>query len=158
MAESDHLEGKPESTPLSRGVEWLRTALCVAIFVFGIWTVLTFDIDDAVSRSVFLGFTLLYAYLFFPARKKGRTALELVVDIVAAGLGLAVALYIAIDFVAVFDRAGAVNTLDLLVAGTAIVLILESTRRTAGIALPLLSFVFLLYPLVFGVWLPGLLR
>jgi TRAP transporter 4TM/12TM fusion protein len=139
-------------------IDWLRTTLCVAIFAFGIWSVLTFDFDDAVIRAIFLGFTLLYAFLFFPARKGGRTSFELVLDVLAAVLGLAVALYIAIDFEAVFDRAGAVNTLDLLVAGAAIVLIIESTRRTAGLALPLLSIVFLLYPLLYGTWLPGLLR
>jgi len=44
------------------------------------------------------------------------------------------------------------------VAAVAIVMILEATRRTAGWALPILSVVFLLYPLVYGPYMPGLLK
>ncbi|MFT5440584.1 MAG: TRAP-type uncharacterized transport system fused permease subunit, partial [Alphaproteobacteria bacterium] len=136
----------------------LRSSLAVAIFGFGVWTVLSWQFDDAEIRAIFLAFTLLYSLSFFGPGKRPRGKIGLAVDLVAAALGVAVALYIALDFEEVFNRAGAVMTRDLIVAGIAIVVILEATRRTAGWALPILSVVFLLYPLVYGPYMPGLLR
>ena len=43
------------------------------------------------------------------------------------------------------DRAGAETTVDLIIGGVGLLLILEATRRTVGWALPILSGVFVLY-------------
>ncbi|MXY99472.1 TRAP transporter fused permease subunit [Candidatus Poribacteria bacterium] len=51
------------------------------------------------------------------------------------------------------DRAGAELALDYVVGGIGLVLVLEATRRSIGIALPLLSFLFLLYA-SFGQFMP----
>lgn len=51
------------------------------------------------------------------------------------------------------DRAGAEVSLDYVVGGIGLVLVLEATRRSIGIALPLLSFLFLLYA-SFGQFMP----
>ncbi len=51
------------------------------------------------------------------------------------------------------DRAGAELSLDYVVGGIGLVLVLEATRRSIGIALPLLSFLFLLYA-SFGQFMP----
>ncbi len=141
-----------------RRIDQGRTILSAAVFVFGAWSVLTFPFDDAIVRAIFFGFTLAYAYFFFGWRKSPRNRYELAGDIVAGLAGIAIALYIAVDFEEVFARAGAVTKLDLVVAGIAIILILEATRRTAGLALPLLSLFFLFYPWIYGSYMPGLLR
>ena len=150
----------PEETGPSVPVwcDRLRSTLAVGIFCFGVWTVLTWDFDDAEIRAIFLGFTLLYSLSFFGPGKRARGRAGLAADLLAAALGIGVAAYIALDFENVFNRAGAVTELDLAVAAVAIVVILEATRRTAGWALPILSVVFLLYPLVYGPYMPGLLK
>ena len=51
------------------------------------------------------------------------------------------------------DRAGAELSLDYIVGGIGLVLVLEATRRSIGLALPLLSFIFLLYA-SFGQFMP----
>ena len=51
------------------------------------------------------------------------------------------------------DRAGAESSLDYVVGGIGLVLVLEATRRSIGITLPLLSFAFLLYA-SFGQFMP----
>ncbi len=150
----------PEETGPSVPVwcDRLRSTLAVGIFCFGVWTVLTWDFDDAEIRAIFLGFTLLYSLSFFGPGKRARGRAGLAADLLAAALGIGVAAYIALDFENVFNRAGAVTELDLAVAAVAIVVILEATRRTASWALPILSVVFLLYPLVYGPYMPGLLK
>ena len=51
------------------------------------------------------------------------------------------------------ERAGAELQLDYIIGGVGLVLILEATRRSIGMTLPLLSFVFLLYA-GFGQFMP----
>ena len=51
------------------------------------------------------------------------------------------------------DRAGAERLLDYIVGGVGLVLVLEATRRSIGVTLPLLSLAFLLYA-GFGQFMP----
>ena len=139
-------------------VELLKTAVALGLFLVSLYDILISDLDDAVIRGIFLGFALLYTFAFYAAGKGERSAFAWSMDIAAGILGLAVCFYIVFDFENVFARAGAITTLDYLVAACAIVLVLEATRRTAGLALPLLSLVFLLYPLWYGPYMPGMLK
>ena len=52
------------------------------------------------------------------------------------------------------DRAGAEQLLDYVIGGFGLILILEGTRRSIGVTLPLLSLAFLLYA-SFGQFMPG---
>src|SRR5690606_8541947 len=99
------------------------------VFGFGVWTVFSWQFDDAEIRAGFIAFTLFYGFAFFAPGKRARGVAGLAIDLVAATLGVAVALYIALGFEAIFERAGAVTMMDLVVAGLAIVLVLEATRR-----------------------------
>lgn len=136
----------------------LRTALALALFALAAWDTFGGDVDDAVMRGVFLAGALFYTFLIFAPGRRVRGPVVWSLDVLLALLGAAVALYIAIDFENIFGRAGANTRLDFAVAIAGIILVLEATRRTAGWPLPLLSIVFLLYPLWYGPLLPGLLR
>ena len=138
--------------------EILKTILALGLFLLSLYDILISDLDDAVIRGVFLGFALFYAFAFYAGGTKERSTSAWCMDILAGFVGLSVAFYVVVDFENVFSRAGAINNLDYAVAACAIVLVLEATRRTAGLALPLLSLLFLLYPLVYGQWLPGILK
>ena len=71
---------------------------------------------------------------------------------------VAVAAYLLLNLGALQYRAGVLPTLpDFAVAFTAILLILELTRRTAGLALVIISLVFILYGFV-GEFLPAFLQ
>jgi TRAP transporter 4TM/12TM fusion protein len=48
------------------------------------------------------------------------------------------------------------STLDVVIGVMMIVILLEFTRRTAGLAMPIIALVFLAYPFI-GPWLPGVL-
>ena len=151
-------ENKDEQAAgLPRPVEWFKTTICLVMFVLQVWTVLTWQLDDAEIRGLFLGFVLLFAFAFYPATKNSRSVLAIAVDIAMIGLSLYVTLYVVLDFEEVFGRAGDINPQDFVVGSLAVLLVLEATRRTTGWALPVLSVVFILYPLVYGPYMPGVL-
>ena len=128
------------------------------MFVLQVWTVLTWHLDDAEIRGLFLGFVLLYAFAFYPATKTSRSPVAIALDLAMIGLSLYVTLYVVLDFEEVFGRAGDINQQDYVVGILAVLLVLEATRRTAGWALPILSVVFILYPLVYGPYMPGVFQ
>jgi TRAP transporter 4TM/12TM fusion protein len=138
--------------------EVVKTAVALGLFFVSLYDILVSDLDDVVIRGVFLGFALLYSFAFYAGGSAKRSAFAFWMDILAGLVGLAVCFYIVFDFENVFSRAGDINTTDYIVAALAIVLVLEATRRTAGLALPLLSLIFLLYPLWYGPWMPGILK
>jgi TRAP transporter 4TM/12TM fusion protein len=152
-------ENKDEqATGLPRPLEWFRTGICLVMFVLQVWTVLTWQLDDAEIRGLFLGFILLFAFAFYPATGKARGPAAFALDLAMIGLSLYVTLYIVFDYEEIFGRAGDIITHDYVIGTTAVLLVLEATRRTTGWALPVLSVIFILYPLVYGPYMPGVLN
>lgn len=129
--------------------------------------------DTLVLRIIALGFCLVLAFILFPFRSttpldEESTRLEgpsAPADVPWMDLGLAalsVALiayfFIFYDYITTrFPTAHPLSPLDLVVGTVLVVLVLEATRRTLGLALPLLALGFIAYGLV-GPWLPGPLR
>ncbi|MDB5572134.1 MAG: transporter, fusion protein [Hyphomicrobiales bacterium] len=148
-----------EETPRKRvdPLDWARTALAVALFCFSLYSILVEEAPEAVLRTVFLGCSLFWTFALLAPRGPRAPALR-ALDWALALASLGVTAYVAFDSENIFARAGDITALDMAVAIAGIALVLEGTRRTAGAALPVLSIVFLLYPLWFGPYLTGLLR
>ena len=67
-------------------------------------------------------------------------------------------LFIYYDYITTrFPTAHPLSVLDIIVGTVVVLLVLEATRRTLGVALPILCLAFVAYAL-FGPWLPGPVR
>jgi len=76
-------------------------------------------------------------------------------DWIFAGLAASFSLYLLVFFHDIFiTRAGAHSPLDLMMGVIAMAMVIEASRRTVGIFLPLIAVLTVLYA-VFGPWLPG---
>lgn len=79
-------------------------------------------------------------------------------DWVMMAASVAILAYIAINLDELLFRAGVLpTTWDLVVGAAGTFMVLELTRRAAGLALPILASVFILYAFV-GPWMPGVLH
>ncbi|MCD1293652.1 C4-dicarboxylate ABC transporter permease [Methanocella sp. CWC-04] len=110
--------------------------------------------------SMHLMFMLVLAFSIYPISKKvlsGKRSMDRipVYDLAFAALSAFVCLYWIYDYDNIIMRAGIETDLDLLVGAIGILLVLEATRRTVGVALSILSGLFLLYAYV-GPYLPGI--
>jgi TRAP transporter 4TM/12TM fusion protein len=79
------------------------------------------------------------------------------IDLGLAALSLAALSYVFIYYGYITERfptAHPLSRMDLLIGTTVVILVLEATRRTLGLALPLLALGFIAYALA-GPWLPG---
>ncbi len=112
------------------------------------------------QRAIHLAFTLCLIFLIYPAsskkfisKDKDRDKIPFY-DIILSVLGVGVCLYLVIFYKELVVRSGLPITLDLIMGGLAILLVLEAARRAIGPALPIVVIVFLIYS-YFGQIMPG---
>ena len=130
--------------------------------------------DTLVLRIIALAFCLALAFLLFPFRSTtpldeestrldaGAAAPSTIpwVDLILAGTSVAGCAYMFVyyDYITQrFPTAHPLSAMDLVVATVMVALVLEATRRTLGMALPVLALLFVAYALL-GPWLLGPFR
>ena len=135
----------------------LAAAIGVTLSLYEIYTA-GFGIPlEAKHRAIYMAFTMPMIFLLYPPSKKSSLDQQTPwYDLILAALGALFSLYILYFFQDLVGRAGLPTTMDLTMGGIAIVLVLEASRRTMGVDLPLLSLAFLLYA-YFGPSMPGFL-
>lgn len=105
-----------------------------------------------VLRGVHVMFVLFLSFLVFPSLKKFRHRI-LWYDYVLALLGIAVIVYMLVDFEDFIYRSVVPNGWDKVFGVILILLVLEATRRTTGWIMPVIVIGFIVYAFV-GPWLP----
>ena len=129
-----------------------RQAYAVAILFssFQIVTAAYSPLSSTVVRAVHVGFLLLMTFVLLPP--VGRKWLGWTVGALAFAIGL----YHWVFEAELIQRAGDLTDWDMAIGVATIVLVFEATRRTMGLALPLICGIFLVYAM-FGQYFPGAL-
>ena len=141
--------GMPE-----RLVKPVVTGLGVLLCLFTLFEVNYNTLQPQSALAVFVGLGLALCYLTFPVHKRlaGVRALRLV-DIVLAISAAACCMYVIVqtqpifssfwgDGISLGDRAGGETGMDFAVGLVGVILVLEATRRSIGIIVPLLALAF----------------
>ena len=110
-------------------------------------------INDTEARAIHLTFAIFLAYIAFPTFKSSPHDRIPIQDWIVGGIAAFCAAYLYIFYVELSERPGLPTTLDLIVAITGIVLLLEATRRALGPPLMVVGAVFLIYAFA-GPWMP----
>lgn len=123
------------------------TVAAVAMSLFHLFVAYYGRIPSAQLRAMHLGFVLFLIFLLFPSYKKkdGKVITFAPLDYLMAGLGAFVNIYLVMNMNAIANRAGVLFTMDLIVGGLCILLVLEAGRRCLGKEMTLLAIAFLAY-------------
>ncbi len=106
-----------------------------------------------VLRGIHVMFVLFLSFLVFPSFKRFKNRI-LWYDFVLALLGIAVIVYMLIDFDDFIYRSVIPNFWDKFFGIILILLVLEATRRTTGLIMPAIVIAFLIYAFI-GPQLPS---
>jgi len=130
-----------------------------ALFVaFNIWAVFTMRLPPMKMRPLFLLLTLVMTFLIFAPRKaRTRSKLWIVIDSAALTLSVVSIIYFYVSHDAIVFRAGELTLGDLIFGTAILILTLEATRRSLGLAIPIIALIFIGYAF-FGHFLPGGLK
>ncbi len=104
-------------------------------------------------RPIHVGMVLFLAFLLFPMLPRLRNRLT-ILDIVLALLSVAIIVYVILQGDEFGDRATAPSQIDIYIGVAFIALLLEATRRTTGLIMPVISLMFIAYA-VYGPYLPA---
>ncbi|NYE04138.1 TRAP transporter 4TM/12TM fusion protein [Bacillus niacini] len=135
---------------------WIAFAGLLAFSLFHLYTGIFGMLTAQLQRSIHLGFALALIFLLFPARKKNRGK-EIKVawyDIILAIVSVIVGAYWPVMIDDLVLRTGNVTGMDFFVGLSAILLVLEATRRTVGLPITIIAIVFMIYA-VFGPYMPS---
>jgi len=158
VAESDTGGRRPTGLPakivMYTALAWSMFQLWIASplpFAFGI-----FVLNDTQSRSIHLAFAMFLGYMLFPPLKSSPRTRIPVQDWVLGLLGAFCAAYLYLFYAELAGRPGQPTTLDLAVALTGIIVLLEGTRRIVGLPMAIMAAIFLGY-IFLGPYMPDMI-
>lgn len=135
---------------------WIVALIGVAYVCFHIVVLNFLSLDAWVFRTLHVNIAAILAFALYAGWSTGRKKPS-IFDLVLMASALYAIYYIWSELDMLIFRTGvSMTTLDVVVAIAGIVVILEFTRRTSGLALPILASIFASYCLL-GPWLPGVL-
>ncbi len=154
-------DSDPEIGGLQRRLPgWQRTVffwLAAGFTVFHLIVLNIYPIDPWVFRTAHVCIGSVIGFGIFAASSRDRDSVT-IVDLVLIAASVACLVYVAVNLEALLFRAGVLPTFwDMIVGIVGTLLVIELTRRTAGLALPIIAMVFLAYAFV-GPWMPGVLH
>jgi TRAP transporter 4TM/12TM fusion protein len=132
--------------------------VAVAMSAFHVYARLTtYAPDQHALLFITLAFSLVLSFLLWPARHSAAPDRVPWSDLALAALSLACVGYMFANYEYVVNRfptAHPLSPIDMVVGVTAIVLVLEATRRTIGASLPIVAIAFIVYGFA-GPWMSG---
>ena len=152
--------GHPHNSPLL----WRLTSLiALGMAAFHIYTGIFGVFESVFQRSLHILFALVLVFLMYAPDGRRRDAKGYKInwfDYVLILLVLASVGYVVLNAGAIASRYAYVTPLtgyEMLAGGIGVLLLLEATRRTMGLALPIIASVFIGYVFI-GAYLPSILR
>ncbi|RUA01352.1 MAG: TRAP transporter permease, partial [Deltaproteobacteria bacterium] len=148
--------------PMTAPATWIVGAMLFTLSCFHYYTAGFGLLREATHRGIHLAFVLSLIFLVFGFRKKSKKSRFLAIggiplyDWILAVATVITCLYVPWDFNELAFRIGDPLPIDVFFGSLMIIFTLEATRRSMGIALPLIAIGFILYAL-YGQYAPGVL-
>lgn len=134
------------------------TAIAVFMSLFHVYVLGFHPITPWVLYTVHLGLGAVLVFFIYPIRQSSKNESVTIVDLALILSIIFVSGYLIIEMDELVYRIGVAPTLlDLVVSVILIVVVLEITRRTTGLILPILALIFILYA-NYGSYFPGVLE
>lgn len=131
---------------------WAISCLAVVMTLFHLYAAFS-TVDQQTLRQVHVGFTLTLVFLLFPLLPRWRNRIS-PLDLLLAAASVWVIWYMYQGGDDFLDRYVSPEPMDIVVGAVLIAVILEATRRTTGMIMPIICGLFWLYA-AFGASLPS---
>jgi TRAP transporter 4TM/12TM fusion protein len=143
---------------LRRWEGMLLAVLCIGFTVFHLFVLNVYSLEPLMFRAIHVGWGGALGFMLYAAGTRGTRPGVPWYDWILVVASIACAVYITVELDGLLFRAGAqFTTGDVITGVVGTLLVLEFSRRTAGIALPIISGIFIVYCFV-GPWMPGVLQ
>lgn len=132
------------------------SAIAICFTLFQLYTAFFGVLDAQLQRAIHLSFGMGLIFLLYPSRHNwSRTSIH-PFDLLLAIVGAAVPMYVVVTYHQLVLRAGTVTTLDYVIGGIGIVMVIEGCRRVVGKPMVIVALCFIAYAFA-GPYLPNIL-
>jgi TRAP transporter 4TM/12TM fusion protein len=140
-------------------LKWIVFIGLLSFSLFQLYTAVFGVFTAQIQRSIHLGFALALIFILFPAKKgtakKGKVKITWY-DAILALLSIGVGLYWPLNINELVLRVSDLSAMDMFFGISAILLVLEATRRAVGMPITIIAIVFMAYAML-GPYMPGFL-
>jgi TRAP transporter 4TM/12TM fusion protein len=146
----------PKPTSLVNAIKLSAALIAIGISVFHLYTGAFGIIEAYGMRTIHLMTLMILTFLYWPASKMWSKEKSAILDIPLALICLTIDIYLMVNHYRFTTRewyTGPMNIFDISFGWITMVLVLEATRRVAGLALPIVALCFVGYTL-FGQFFP----
>jgi len=135
----------------------ILTVVLTIFALFQLYASISNKVPLQILRYTHLGFAICLAFLIYPATKNADRKKLPWYDCVLSALFFCVVAYFIINYKPLQFRAGAYNTVDVIMAGLGCLLVLCACWRVVGPPIVIIASIFFIYGLV-GAYLPSFLH
>jgi len=146
----------PKPTSLVNAIKLSAALVAIGISVFHLYTGAFGIIEAYGMRTIHLMTLMILTFLYWPASKKWSQEKSAIIDIPLALICLTIDIYLMVNHYRFTTRewyTGPMTIFDISFGWITLALVLEATRRVAGLALPIVALCFVGYTL-FGQFFP----
>lgn len=136
---------KFESITLKRIMNWI--ALIITFYHLA-YASGYFMPETIKHRSLHVTMMMFMIFALYPGFKKTSRKYIVWYDYLLMFLSLSIPIYIWINYQAIIDRVGNANMPDVIIGTLLVLLVLETSRRVTGWALPIIGIIFMIYSLM----------
>ena len=137
--------------------EMLLNIVLTCFALFQLYASISNKVPLQILRYTHLGFAICLAFLIYPATKNADRKKLPWYDCVLSALFFCVVAYFIINYKPLQYRAGAYTTMDVIMAGLGVLMVLTACWRVVGPPIVIIASIFFIYGLVGG-YLPSFLH
>ncbi len=142
---------------LRKPEHWLFYALAAGFTLYHLVVLNLYPQEALIFRSTHVAWGAVLGFALYRPFMRSRADRVPWYDWLLIAASIACCIYLYVELEGLLFRAGAIpDTGDIIVGLVGTLIVLEFARRTAGLALPIIAGVFILYVFI-GPWLPGVL-
>ena len=130
--------------------------IAISFSFFHLYTAYTGVLQPLQQRSVHLTFAMVLTLFQFPISRRWRSRVWLGIDLFLIALVLTAGIYLYFNAEEIPFRVGIITKADILFGVITTILVVETSRRLIGLALPFIAAIFLFYAM-FGPHFPGVI-
>jgi len=141
----------------NRNITILISVIAVGFALYHLYTSALGAPTTLKHRAIHVAVVACLIFLLYPVNRAASRAKLPWYDVALALIALSTAGYIIVDYLAIINRGGIPNNLDIIFGVILVLLVLEAARRMTGWALPILAVLFFFYAL-FGRAFSGIFK
>ncbi len=145
-----------QRTELKKVYKWIFELGAAALVIFYIYSAGFGSANEQYHLGFYLLLTFSLIGIFYRCRKNSPVSRPSILDLLLIAFSIFTIGYWIVEYPDLVNRAGNYNRLDIFVGAVAIVISFEVSRRTVGLALPIIAVIGILYAL-FGRSMPDVI-